>query len=75
MAVKRNEKTGKAVARIASSILGNLKRDHRKSGRIYAENINGDLFLIGVPQDYLQVRDLLALAASALTQAPDKNKK
>ncbi len=58
----KNEKTGKRVAKIAGKILDDLKLCSAKT--VYC----GDDFAI------CTVAELKALAASALTQAPDKKK-
>lgn len=64
----KNEATSKRVATVAARIL-NL--GVRPGGRIYYENVNGDLFI--APFSFGEMK---AVAASALTQTADieKNK-
>ena len=71
----QQERTSKKVAAIAGKVLTQLdSADYDSIAPIYAMNRNSDLFLLGINKDYLTVRDLKALAASALTQSPDKKK-
>ena len=71
-----SDKTSARVATIAGETLKYLNgSDYAKSGRVYAENLNGDLFLIGTKERHLTVELLRTIAASCLTQAPDKKRK
>ena len=70
-----NERTSKRVAKIAGRILRSLEHELPKN-RIWYENINGDLFGLGFEEGTtIRIADLKALAASALTQAPDRKKR
>jgi hypothetical protein len=70
----KNETTGRRVARIAGRILEAFNSNYDGVAPIYAMNRNSDLFLVGTSGKgrYVTIGDLKTLAASALTQAPDR---
>lgn len=61
----RNERTSAAIAKIAGKLMKKLQL-HKPLPTLFA-------WIDGTP--YILVKDLQALAASALTQAPDKKRK
>ena len=70
----RQEQTSKRISAIAGRILKQLEGFHIGGSPIYVVDAYRG-FLIGTPDNYLTIADLKALAASALTQSPDKPKK
>lgn len=70
----KNEKTSLSVATIAGRVLMNFGKEYADGAPVYAENLNGDLFLIGSKARHLTVAELKAVCASCLTQSTDKKK-
>lgn len=75
--MKKPEVTSKKVASIAGKVLDEFTSDgfgthgsYKPSEYVFAMNVNGDFFRLP-----LTVSELKSLAASALTQSPDKPKR